>query len=333
MQQAHQAGLVVGTGSGHNLDVGGALGGLVVGHRGKIGAGDDGIIAIAVGPQPHLAADFASRGSRVACDNLDLDSGIEAILDGGRHIGAHWVADGYDAQQRQCRHLARLQAVYHCVRLVGVSHLGTGKSQGTHGLGLIEREFVGRLLQGHPCHRLLAMPHDNLGRALDQQQALPAGALHNGCHIFCHRREGQLGHGLDTVADIHVIHTRIMQPEQQGALGGIAQCHDLALVAVVEKGGAVAGDALAHESARLVVAHRVAPFQAIEVGLIDLHLVLGERAGLVGTDDRGGAHGLAGMHAPNQIVVLQHLAHAQCKRQGDAHGQSLGHRHHDECDG
>ena len=66
--------------------------------------------------------------------------------------------------------------------------------------------------------------------------------------------------------------------------------------------------------------------------LIDLHLVLCERARFIGTDHRRGTHCLAGMHTAHKIVVLQHLAHAQRQRQGDAHGQTLGHRNDDERD-
>ena len=58
---------------------------------------------------------------------------------------------------------------------------------------------------------------------------------------------------------------------------------------------------------------------------MDAHLVLGERARLVGTDDSGGTHRLAGMHLAHQIVGLQHLAHAEGKAQGDRHRQSFGH--------
>ena len=39
------------------------------------------------------------------------------------------------------------------------------------------------------------------------------------------------------------------------------------------------------------------------------------------------------MHAAHQVIVFQHLAHAQRKRQRDTHGQSLGHRNDDKCDG
>ena len=60
------------------------------------------------------------------------------------------------------------------------------------------------------------------------------------------------------------------------------------------------------------------------------HLVLGERSGLVGADHGGGAHGLAGVELAHEVVLLQHLAHAQGQAHRNAHGQSFGHGHHDE---
>ena len=117
-----------------------------------------------------------------------------------------------------------------------------------------------------------------------------------------------------------------MQPQQQGTLGGITQGSHTGRIAVVKECRAIAGDALPHDGARLIIGEAVASRQAIEMGLIDLHLVLGEGSRLVSADDSRCAHRLTGVHATHQVIVLQHLAHTQCEGQSDAHGQSLGHR-------
>ena len=66
---------------------------------------------------------------------------------------------------------------------------------------------------------------------------------------------------------------------------------------------------------------------------MDAHLVLRQGARLVGTDDGRGAHRLAGVHLPHQVVRAQHAAHAQGEGERDAHRQSLGHGYDDQSDG
>ena len=124
-----------------------------------------------------------------------------------------------------------------------------------------------------------------------------------------------------------------MQPQQQSALGGITQCDHISGITVVKECGRVAGYTLLDKLAGSVVGEFIAIGQAVEMSLVYLHFVLGERARLVGTDDRCGAHGLTSVHTAHQIVVLQHLAHTQRQRQGDAHRQTLGYRDHNQCDG
>ena len=64
-----------------------------------------------------------------------------------------------------------------------------------------------------------------------------------------------------------------------------------------------------------------------------LKLVHGQCAGLVGTDYGCGAHRLAGVQFAHQVVLFQHLAHAQRQTHGDAERQAFGHGHHHERDG
>ena len=67
--------------------------------------------------------------------------------------------------------------------------------------------------------------------------------------------------------------------------------------------------------------------------VVHLHETLCQCPGLVGADDRDGAHRLAGVHLTHQVVGLEHAAHVQCQAEGDAHGQSFGHGHDNQCDG
>ena len=59
--------------------------------------------------------------------------------------------------------------------------------------------------------------------------------------------------------------------------------------------------------------------------LRDRHLVLGQRAGLVGADDRGAAERLDRGQAADQRVALDHPLHAERERDGDHGRQRLGH--------
>ena len=333
MQQAHEARFIVGTGPCHDFDFRGLLGGFIVGHGGKFGAGHNSVVAVLVGPQSHLSPDLACRTTRITGDNLHLHAGIAAVLDGGGHIRTHRVADSDDAQERERGYIARLEPPEHLVGLVGGIQFTIGERQRAHCLGLVIGQFVSNLGEGDISCYLMAHAHEYLGSALDQQQALAIHAVDDSGHHLGHGREGQLGQSIAGIACGHVVDARVAQPQQQGALGGIAQGHHISRVAVIQIGGAVAGNALTHEHSGIVVLGQfLSAWQAIEMGLIDLHLVLGERAGLVGTDDRGGAHGLAGMHTTHQVVVFQHLAHTQRQRQRHTHWQALGHRHHDKRD-
>ena len=63
-----------------------------------------------------------------------------------------------------------------------------------------------------------------------------------------------------------------------------------------------------------------------------LHLVLRQRAGLVGADDGGRADRLAGHELPHQAVGPRHLLHGQGQRHGHAHRQAFRHGHDDDDD-
>mmetsp|Transcript_21846 Transcript_21846/g.55047 ORF Transcript_21846/g.55047 Transcript_21846/m.55047 type:complete len:326 (-) Transcript_21846:659-1636(-) len=62
------------------------------------------------------------------------------------------------------------------------------------------------------------------------------------------------------------------------------------------------------------------------------HAVLGQCTRLVRQYRCGAAHGFAGVQLPHQVVLLQHLLHAEGQRKGDCERQPLGHRHDEHGD-
>ena len=333
MQQTHEARFVIGTRAGHDFDSGCTFCGLDVIHGGKIRTADYSVLIVLVGPQTHLTADLTRCATGVAGDDLHFHAGIAAILYGGRHIGAHRVTDGHNTHKGERSCATRLEVRQHLVRIIARRQPAISKRQCTHCFGLVIGKLVGNLLEWHVAHHRVAQAHDDFGSALDQQPAVSCRVIDDRGHHLGHGREGHQGQYLTSVARRHIVKADITQPQQQRALGGVSQRHHVGRIAVVEKSGTVAGDALAHQRCGIVSLVKLfAVFQTIEMRLIDLHLVLGERARLVGTDYRRGAHRLAGVHATHQIVVFQHLAHAQCERQRDAHGQALRHRDNNQRD-
>ena len=61
------------------------------------------------------------------------------------------------------------------------------------------------------------------------------------------------------------------------------------------------------------------------------HLVLRQRASLVGTNHRYCSHRLAGVELTHQVVALQHTTHIQRQRQCHRHRESFGYRHDYQC--
>ena len=90
----------------------------------------------------------------------------------------------------------------------------------------------------------------------------------------------------------------------------------------VEQCRGVVGNTFGHEW--------IVTTDAVELAGTHLHLVLCQRAGLVGTDDGGGSHRLAGVHLSHEIIGLEHIAHAVGQTQRHGHRQSLWHGHDDE---
>ena len=98
---------------------------------------------------------------------------------------------------------------------------------------------------------------------------------------------------------------------------------------LLEEGGAVDGHSLVQHGLGLCVGMRKGLAEEA-FHLVHTHLVLRQGTCLVGADDGGGAHGLAGVHFADEVVRLQHTAHTQGQGEGDGHRQTLGHGYNNE---
>ena len=163
--------------------------------------------------------------------------------------------------------------------------------------------------------------HQNFRRPLDVKNFLPAMHVGNDKrgHVF------PLGGERDFSQLLHVLPHRLVvlplcvEPEQQSSLCGVSD-DTRVLAGEVECGRGVYGHRLIDEV-----------FSGDE-HFPHLHLVLRERAGLVGADDRGGPHGFARVHLAYKIIRPQHLAHGVGQSERDGHRQTLRHGNDDQRD-
>ncbi len=330
LEQLHESLLVGRPRAAHDLQVEYPLECLLVGQGLEGGAGDDVAVGILVGiPGADLPGDLAGRTWRVARDDLDVDAGADTALDGGGHVLADRIGDGHDAEVGQVGIMQ--PAVGEEIRRLVLLQDLAGEAQRTHRLVLVGQQLAlddgacgldadGLALHGDP----LAVGQDNLGRSFHVEDPLAgqqAGA-DDRRHVFPFGGEGELADDRRVVAQGGVIGPLAVEPEQERRLGRVAQRLDL-LFREVEERGRVDGDALLDQGAQLVVGQRLV-LEVIEFSLVDLHLVLRQRTGLVGTDDGRGAHRLASVHLADQVVGLEHPVHAEGEAEGDAHRQSLG---------
>ena len=135
-------------------------------------------------------------------------------------------------------------------------------------------------------------------------------------HVFALGREGQPVEDAYAVAQRGVINALAPQPFEQRPLGRVAQ----RVVVAVEKGGGVCRDEFIEQP--LVGA-------VVTQEFLHAHAVLRKCSRLVGADNRYGPHCLAGVHLPHEVVGLEHAAHRERQRKGDAHGQPLRYGHDD----
>ena len=157
---------------------------------------------------------------------------------------------------------------------------------------------------------------DYLRRALHHEHAAAAYAAY-GSHVLAFRREGQLRLDVLFAAQCLIVYAVLVEPQQQGNLRGVAN----ALAALgVEVCRCVQRDGRAQQFVVGVV--------GLKVG--HLHLVLRQRARLVGADHGHGAHRFARVQLAHEVVVLQHAAHVERQAQRHGHRHALGHGHDDK---
>ena len=132
--------------------------------------------------------------------------------------------------------------------------------------------------------------------------------FYHSAHILPLGAEGELFDFCGCLAQREVAKPLLPKPEEQRPLGGIPQHHGRTLFLLNMRGG-VRGYTMRHPLAqRGMNANRSST--TIYNGRHP-HLVLGERAGLIGANDGGSPHGFAGVHTAYQIVGLHHAAHAK----------------------
>ena len=309
LQQAHQTLLVQRPGPRKHFELPHAGKQLFVARRSELrsrhamGVAIDGIV-----PQPDSAGDFAGRGRRVARHYLDADTGLAAALHRRRNLFAHGVGDGCHGRKAQ-------SAPRHSLRAGDGVGLGPGNGERAHGAALEFGQLAGdALLRPIICAE---RPHD-FGRPFDAKQTPPRNAAADeGRHVFALGREGEPVDDFSPGPQRIVGEAALAQPGQQCPFGRIAEDAPLG----IEKRCGVGR----HDLGETGVGEGIAAHE-----LLDVHAVLREGAGLVGADDRHGAHRLAGVHPTHQVVSPEHAPHRHGERQGDTHGQPFGYGHDDD---
>ena len=142
-----------------------------------------------------------------------------------------------------------------------------------------------------------------------------------GAHLLPFRGECLLVQNFVAVPAFGIVGSTVAQPEQQRSLSRVADRAWLAILGSVQRCCGVHCDAVGDKTF----------IDAPELGFHHAHPVLCQRSGLVRADDGCRPEGLAGVKFPHQILLFQHLAHAQRKADRHAHRQPFRHRHDNQC--
>ena len=259
-------------------------------------------------PQTDLTGDLAGRRRRVARYDLHGDTRVEAGFHRCGHIPADRIRDGGHRREMQT-------AGPH--RRLAVAGLGLGPCDGQRAhRTVLEGEQPLADLRAAPVVRA-HRPHDLRSPLHAKDAAARDPAANDRSHVFAFGREGQAVLDFGSLAQRGIIFAAPAEPFEQRTFGRIADDTPLG----IEKSRGVRG----HDLGEIVQRQRVVTHHFVHV-----HLVLRQRTGLVGADDRYGSHRLAGMHPPHEVVRLEHPAHRHSQRKRDAHRQPFGHGHHDQ---
>ena len=291
---------------------------LAVGDLIQLGAGDG---LAGVGDDAQLLGDGHGGVLVVAGDHDGADAGLTAFHDGGLDLGTDRVDHAGQAQEAEI--LLQIGGLVPG-GLFGPVPLGGGQ----HAEGLVGHLLVGLqdlfpLGVGHGQNLALfeiagAALEDFIGGALG---VLDIGAARSvdGAHHLAGGIEGRLVHPGLGGGQLTLGKALLGRKVHQGGLGGLALGLTLVVqVGVVAQGhGSGQGGSLAQ-----MLDHR--------------HLVLGQGAGLIGTDDLGAAQGFHGGQTADDGVALAHVGDADGQHHRDHGGQtfrdgrhSQRHRHHE----
>ena len=230
-------------------------------------------------------------------------------------------------------------------------------AQAVGGVGVVGLHDAGAQLVGHgydlAAHaNLVRQAHDLVGGALREGDATRPvdGVLESvdGRHALAAALEGQLLHARHAALELGGVDAALLGGHDQAGLGGIAV--DLVAPALLLGGvqaRVAAQQAAFQQKLEVGVVHgavrgasgldaalgRVAHAGDLVLArgrpqVVDGHLVLGERAGLIGADDARGAEGLDGVQLLHEGVAAAHALHRHGERQGDRGQQALGDEGH-----
>ena len=197
MQSLDKTFFVHRTGTGYNFEVFYFAGQLIVRNESKLFACNYivGIVGRVV-PQSYLTGYFCCCAGSVACHNFHFDAGVEHFFYSSRHSGSYRVGDSYETDE--CQIVGRNPVVAEC--RVARFQLLIGKSECSHGLGLIAEKHAVDTLFGDTLGIIVTEREDDFRRAFDIEHFASVGQTHNSSHIFTFGRERQFGNGVGGLA-------------------------------------------------------------------------------------------------------------------------------------
>ena len=313
----YDAGLVLRLDAGVDADIFELLLKLLVAHLVELRAGDG---LAAVGENAELLCDGNRGVDMVAGYHDGADARLAALRDGVHDFGADGVY--HAAQPHEAQLLLkglRLEVDGLCIP----DTLGTCEhSQRAVGHGLVRAEYLGAVLVGHRDAPAVgidiigALADKHVGRALGVLDAAAAVYM-DGAHELARGVKRSLATAQETRLERGLIRAELIRPCDERGLGRLAR--DLAALIQLRVGTQRHGG-----SELLLVGAEV---------IDDGHLVLGEGAGLVGTDYLRAAESLDRSQLANYRVALGHVRDADGQHHRDDGDKPFGDGRDGEGDG
>ena len=262
---------------------------------------------IAVPEDVQFLGDGHSGELVVAGDHDRTDAGGVALGHGLLDLHAGRVDHAHQAHEGQ----AGLQALGGELGGDGlhvfIGHAQHAQGPGSHLLVLLHGRVGSGLVD-------IAAAQQHIGRALDHDAVLALEGVDGG-HELPVGVEGQLRHTGHGLLDLVLVQALLHGDIHEGGLGGVAGGLGPAVLVVGQDGVVTQGADGEGEGPPIL---RGGPH--VHHG----HLVHGQGARLIRTDDGGAAQGLHGGQLLDDGVALDHALHAQGQHDGDHGGQSLG---------